>query len=220
MPPLTARNLAIRAVNVTASEVAALMPCGHPYATPEGIYDRLMQPAAAALDRNEGNQAMRIGSFMEDAILRFAESELGFKARANTKTFAHPKVRLAATPDAFPVGRMPWEIVPERALIEIKMSGRAELWQDVPPYIEWQCRAQLACTDLDVVYIVVLAAMRLLTLPVHREQDKEDQLLEAVDAFWRDHIVARVRPEPTVSAPPMPFSFEADRAIPETEAIA
>lgn len=211
MPPLTQRNLAIRAVNVTASEVAALMPGGHPYATPEGIYDRLMQPAAAALDRSEGSQAMRIGSFMEDAILRFAELELGFKARSNTKTYAHPKVRLAATPDAFPTTRMPWEIAPERAIIEIKMSGRAELWQDVPPYIEWQCRAQLACTDLDVVYIVVLAAMRLLTLPVHREPDKETELLERVDAFWRDHIVARVRPEPTVSAPTMPFSFDAAR---------
>lgn len=220
MPPLTARNLAIRAVNVTASEVAALMPEGHPYATPEAIYDRLMQPAAAALDRNEGSQAMRIGSFMEDAILRFAETELGFKARSNTKTFAHPTVRLAATPDAFPVGKMPWEFAPERAIIEVKMSGRAELWQEVPPYIDWQCRAQLACTDLDVVYIVVLAAMRLLTFPVYRDLDKEAQLLEAVDAFWRDHIVARVRPEPAAPDIATPFSFEADPAIGEKEAIA
>jgi hypothetical protein len=177
VPPLNPGNLAIRAVNVTASEVAALMPGGHPYTTPQDIYDRLMQPAAAAYDRSEGSQSMRIGSFMEDAILRFAETELGFRARANTKTYAHPTVRLSATPDAFPTTRMPWEISPERAIIEIKMSGRAELWQDVPPYIEWQCRAQLACTDLDVVYIVVLAAMRLLTFPVHREPAKEKEAI-------------------------------------------
>jgi hypothetical protein len=220
IPPLTSANLAIRAVNVTASEVAALMPGGHPYATPESIFDRLMAPAAAALDPHEGSQAMRIGSHMEVAILRFAEMELGFRARANTRTYAHPRVRLAATPDAFPTTRMPWEIAPERAIIEIKMSGRPELWQDVPSYIEWQCRAQLACTDLDVVYIVVLAAMRLLTLPVHREPDKETELLERVATFWRDHIAAGVRPEPTVSAPANPFSFDADPAIREKEAIA
>lgn len=213
IPPLTAANLAIRATNVTASEVAALMPTGHPYATPQGIYDRLMQPAAAALDRSDGSQAMRIGSFMETAILRFAEAELGFRARANTKTYAHPTVRLSATPDAFPLTRLPWEIAPERALIEVKMSGRAELWQDVPSYIEWQCRAQLACTDLDVVYIVVLAAMRLLTFPVYREPAKETELLETVDAFWRDHIVARVRPEPAVPVFTGPISFEAAEAI-------
>jgi len=220
MPPLTLTNLAARAVNVAASEVAALMPGGHPYATPEGIYDRLMRPAADAFEPNDSSQAMRIGSHMEDSILRFAQAELGFKARINTTTFKHPTVRLAATPDAFPIGRMPWEIAPEKALIEVKMSGRSELWTDVPPYIEWQCRAQLACTGLDVVYIVVLAAMRLLTFSVERKLDLEDQMLERVDAFWRDHIVARVRPEPTVSAPLSPFSFEADPAIGETEAIA
>jgi hypothetical protein len=76
---------------------------------------------------------------------------------------------------------MPWEITTERAIIEVKMSGRAELWQDIPDYIEWQCRAQLACTDIDVVYIVVLAAMRLLTFPVFRERDKEAELSDAVD---------------------------------------
>lgn len=210
MPPLTEANRLIRANNVTASEVAALMPTGHPYATPRSIYDRLMAPDTGA---DKGSQAMRIGSHMEAAILRFAETEIGFRARANARSFVHPVVRLAATPDAFVIGRMPWAIGPERAIVEVKMSGRAELWRDVPDYIEWQSRAQLACTGRDVVYIVVLAAMRLLSFPVEREAAKETALVEAVDAFWRDHILPRVRPEPAVPAFTGPFSFAAE-AIP------
>lgn len=212
MPPLTEANALIRAANVTASEVAALLPTGHPYATPQSIYDRLVTPGVAP---DKGSQAMRIGSAMEATILRFAEAEMGFKARANSRSFVHPQVRLAATPDAFVIGRMPWTIGPERAIVEIKMSGRAELWREIPDYIEWQCRAQLACTGRDVVYIVVLAAMRLLSFPVYREPNKEAELVAAVDAFWRDHIVARVRPEPAVPVFTGPISFDAAEAIPQ-----
>ncbi len=216
MPPLTQANALIRAENVTASEVAALMPSGHPYATPQSIYDRLTQPDAVFKD----SQAMRLGSFMESAILRFAESEMGFRARANSRSFVHPTVRLAATPDAFAVGRMPWEIAPERAIVEVKMSGRAELWRDVPDHVEWQCRAQMACTGRDVVYIVVLAAMRLLAFPVYRELEQEAEMLDRVQRFWTDYIVAGVRPEAAPTVPTMTFSFEADRANPKTETAA
>jgi predicted phage-related endonuclease len=210
---LNEKNALIRAANVTASEVAALMDSGHPYATPEGIYDRLTLPEAVRKD----SQAMRLGSHMESAILRFAESELGFRARANARSFVHPVVRLAATPDAFAISRMPWAMTPERAIVEVKMSGRPELWRELPSYIEWQCRAQLACTGRDVVYIVVLAAMRLLTFPVYREADKEAELVEAVATFWRDHIVVHERPVPAAAVPAMTFSFDADT---KTEAIA
>jgi predicted phage-related endonuclease len=215
MPPLTPANAAIRSENVTASEVAALLPCGHPYATAEGIYDRLTLGAP-----DISSQAMRIGSHMEHAILRFAEAEYGFRARANNRTFVHRKVRLAATPDAFALSALPWALTLERALVEIKMSGRVELWQEVPPYIEWQARAQLAVTGRDVVYIVVLAAMRLLSFAVYRDLERETELLAAVQRFWIDHIVAGVRPEPAVRVLASPFSFEADGAIPEKEVIA
>lgn len=211
MPPLTQANQVIRSATVTASEVAALMPCGHPYTTPEAIYDRIVSPH---LIQPSDNQAMRIGSAMEAAILRFAETEIGFRAKANARTFVHPRVRLAATPDAFLIGRWPSAFIEEKALVEIKMSGRVEMWREgIPPHIEWQCRAQMAVLDRDPVYIVVLAAMRLLSFPVYREADLETELLDRVDAFWHDHVAARVRPEPTVSAPTGPISFDAAEAI-------
>jgi hypothetical protein len=152
---------------------------------------------------------MRAGSFMEATVLRFAEQELGFKARANSRTYVHPDVRLCATPDAYLVGRWPNAIVAENGLVEVKMSGRPELWREVPPYVMWQARAQMAVMDRDVVYIVVLAAMRLLSFAVDREAGTEAALLAAVQRFWTDHIDARVRPLPADLAPISPFSFDA-----------
>lgn len=195
MPALTAANDLIRSQNVSASEVGALLD-GHPYATPEGIWDRLCAPEGIVRRESE---AMSLGSFFEPVILRYAERRDGFRARLNGATLEHPKVRLCATPDGYVTRAMPWALVPERALVEIKMSGRPEIWRDVPSYVEWQARAQLAVTRRDVVYIYVLVGMALLRHAVWRDIEKEERLLVAVERFWTDHVVARVRPEP---APP------------------
>ena len=212
MPPLTPANALIRSQNVTASEVAALMPCGHPYITPADIYDRI-----ALGEESKDSQAMRIGSALEDSVLRFAQSEIGFEAVPNDKTLVHPWARLAATPDAWLLSRWPSALQMENALIEVKVSGRAELWQDIPPHVDWQCRAQMAVTNRDVVYIVVLVAMRLLSFPVYRAPDQETELLDRVQRFWADHIEAGVRPSESAPAAIQTFSFEAD--TPQREAI-
>ena len=107
MPPLTPQNALLRSENVTASEVGALLG-PHPYATPEGIWDRLIGLA----DPIPPSEAMDTGSFMENAILRLAEKRLRLKARSNQRTFVHPRTRLCATPDAFVLGNT--EIKPSR----------------------------------------------------------------------------------------------------------
>jgi predicted phage-related endonuclease len=216
MPALTPENELIRARNISASEVAALV-AEHPYTSPAAIYDRLVGGGG---EPRKTSEAMSLGSFFEERILRYAEQRDGFRARLNRRTFEHPEVRLCATPDAFVVAPRPGLFVPERALVEIKMSGRGDQWLEPLPYVDWQCRAQMACTGRDTVYVYVLAGMRLLTFQLYRDPDKEDRMLDAVQSFWTNHVVARVRPEPTVSAPVMPFSFDADRATPEKEAVA
>lgn len=191
-PALTPANEAIRAMNVTASEVGALLG-DHPYMTPEGIWDRLCSPFALQLEQSE---QMQNGSFMEAAILRLAEKRLGIKARLNSRTYVHPKVRLCATPDALVAGTPP-------GLVEIKLSGRVELWRSVPEYVEWQVRAQMACTGRQTAAVCVFVGAGLRTFLLEREADKEAQLLQAVDTFWVDHIVTGVRPEPRPDIEPV-----------------
>ena len=198
---LTAANEAIRSENVSASEVGALLG-PHPYSTPEGIWDRLCSPFA--LERVT-SEAMDTGSFMEAAILRLAERRLGFRARQNARTFAHKRSRLCATPDAFVLGQRP------PGLVEIKLSGRPDIWPHagpVPEHVRWQVIAQLACTDRQTAAVCVFLGAGLRTYLMERDRAEEDRMLAAVDDFWRNHIVARVRPMPV--APVQTFSFDAD----------
>lgn len=196
MPGLTASNHEVRARNVSASEVGALMG-EHPYSTPEAVWDRLCAPETVVRRESE---PMSLGSWFEAAILRYAERRDGFRARLNARTIEHRQVRLCGTPDAFVTRPMPWALVPERALVEVKMSGRPELWSSVPPYVEWQARAQLSVTDRDVVYVYVLVGMALVRHAVWRDSEKEKRLLEAVNRFWTENVVAGVRPTPVAPA--------------------
>ena len=186
---LTAANDEIRSQNVSASEVGALLG-SHPYATPEGIWDRLCSPFA--LERPQ-TEAMDTGSFMEHAILRLAEKRLQLRARANSRTFVHKAVRLCATPDAFVVGQPP-------GLIEIKLSGRPEMWRSVPDHVTWQVRAQMACTGRQTAAVCVFVGVGLRTFLLERDPAEEDRMLAAVQAFWTNHIVTGIRPEPAVPA--------------------
>jgi hypothetical protein len=216
VPPLTEANAIIRAQNVSASEVAALV-AEHPYTDAGAIYDRLVGGGGEARKTSE---SMSLGTFFEERILRFAEQRDGFRARLNSRTFVHPTVRLCATPDAFVVRPRPGLFVPERALVEIKMSGRGDQWVEPLPYVEWQVRAQMACTGRDTVYVYVLAGMRLLAFQLYRDPEKEARMLDCVQRFWTDNIVARVRPDPAPIVPAMTFSFEADPATREKETVA
>lgn len=186
---LSAANDAIRTENVTASEVGALMG-PHPYTSPELIWDRLCSPFAL---ETVASEAMETGSWMETAILRLAEKRLQLRARQNSRTYVHKRVRLCATPDAFVLGQPP-------GLIEIKLSGRPEIWRAVPEHIEWQVRAQMACTNRNTAAVCVLVGGGLRTFLVERDPDKEAELLARVDRFWTENIVARVRPEPAAPA--------------------
>lgn len=213
MPALTPLNDEIRAQNVSASEVGALMG-PHPYTTPEQIWDRLMErgPIVDALllegkvspefaFRRSGpvrptTEAMLNGSFLEPAIAQLASKRLGLRLRASSKTYTHPLVRLCATPDYLVLGTPP-------GLVEIKLSGSRDMWSRIEPpeHVEWQVRAQMACTRRETAAICVLIGTGLRTYLLERERDKEDLMLAKVDQFWREHIVTGVRPEPSLSIP-------------------
>jgi predicted phage-related endonuclease len=194
VPALTQANQLIRAVNVTASEVAALMG-DHPYLTAGDVYDRLTGATGPVVQ----NEAMQLGSFFEDRILRFAEQRDGFRARLNARTYQHPTVRLAATPDAYMIRPPDWILLPERALVEVKMSGKQ--WNgDCPVHVEWQARAQMAVTGFDAVWVYALAGMKLSRFYIARGLALEARLLDTVSAFWSDHVNLGIRPEPAVPA--------------------
>jgi predicted phage-related endonuclease len=193
VPALTAANDLVRARNVTASEVGALLD-KHPYTNPTKIYDRLMTPA---MDEHRKSDAMAIGSFLEPYVAKYAAQRLGLRLRAATRSIEYKPTHgnlptsLCATPDYYVLG--------QPMLVEIKVSSIMYGWSedDLHPHYEWQARAQLACTNRDVCIVCALVGSTFYSIPVVRDLQKERRMLEAVDQFWYKHVMAGVRPEHT-----------------------
>jgi predicted phage-related endonuclease len=191
MPALTPDNDLVRARNVTASEVGALLG-PHPYTNPTKIYDRLMTPA---MDTHMQSEAMAIGVFMEPFVAKYAARQLGLRLRAATRTIEYkgkPPVNLCATPDYYVLGK--------RMLVEIKVSSIMYGWTEdtLHPHYEWQARAQLACTDRDVCIVCALVGSTFYRVLVVRDLQKERQMLDAVDDFWYTYVMPGVRPDTVI----------------------
>jgi len=185
VPALTPANDLIRSRNVTASECYALLG-KHPYHTPATIYDRLVSPWDYG--HPEHTEAMSLGSYMEPYIAKYAAQTMGLKVRANPRTIEHKRVNLAATPDYY--------VLNEDMLLEIKLSGIMYGWNEdeLHPWIEWQARAQMACANRSIVMVCALVGVRLYTVPVIRNMEKEERLLDAVETFMDTHVLPQVRP--------------------------
>jgi len=187
MPALTPDNDLVRARNVTGSEVYALLG-HHPYTSPTKIYDRLMTPA---MDTHQQSEAMALGVFFEKRIAQYASQYLGLRLRAATRTLEYKgPINLCATPDYYVLGKP--------MLVEIKLSSIMYGWNedDLAPHYEYQARAQLACTNRDVCIVCALVGSTFYAIPVVRDLQKERVMLEAVDKFWIENVMAGVRPEP------------------------
>lgn len=158
MPPLTADNLARRAGRVSASEIGALMPEGHPYMTAGDVWRRVHTPS---LQAQRTSLPMRIGSALEAGILALVAGENGWQVKANRHTFYARTAPLCATPDA--------RILGTDELVEVKYSSRAELWVVLPAHVYWQAQAQMACVErIERVHVVVLIGTRLISHTVER----------------------------------------------------
>jgi predicted phage-related endonuclease len=196
VPALTPDNDLIRARNVTASEVGALLD-KHPYTSPTKIYDRLMTPA---MDTHQQSEAMAIGVYLESHVARYAARKLGLRLRAYTRSVEYKgkpfpdrpaiTVNLCATPDYYVLG--------QSALVEIKVSSIMYGWTEdtLHPHYEWQARAQMACTNRDLCIVCALVGSTFYHIPVSRDMEKERRMLEAVDTFWYAHVMPGIRPVP------------------------
>lgn len=179
MPPLTVAGNRIRARNVTASEVGALLG-SHPYMSRQDIYDRLRDPIGWEAHRDPQSESMYLGVFFERRIAQYAAQKLGLKLRSNSRTIEHREFPLCATPDFL--------VLNARMLVECKLSSIMYGWDEdsLQSHIEWQARAQMAVTDRDVCIVAALVGSRFYAVPVIRNDEKEARLRIAVEEMMRD----------------------------------
>jgi predicted phage-related endonuclease len=201
MPELSARSIETRRTRIGASEVGALLAL-HPYTSPARIYARIVDGDTIAQ-----TSSMGVGKALEHPALELARDTLGLKVHACSRTYVHPDLPLAATPDAY--ARVDWTAHPEApalsglpagpGLVEIKVSGDYSLWTDLPAFVEWQVRAQLALTGRAWAFVAALVGSSLRTYLVERDAELERAMLDAVDRFDRLHLSPRI-PPPTEDA--------------------
>jgi putative phage-type endonuclease len=183
---LTERNHELRATRVGASEVAALMPWGHPYHTRSDVYARIVHGVT-----RPANAAMEMGSLMEDAVFAWGKAKADVpRARRNARTYVHPTLPLAATPDGIVLGRS--------AIVETKsVSGYADDWTDGPPrHFVTQCQAQMLVTGRQWCHLwAFVGGSRIETYLLEEDPLETAAIAIMVERFFHEHVYPRVPPE-------------------------
>lgn len=193
MPGLTEANQALRRGRVSASNVGALMPEGHPFHTKADLYAWVKH----GLDSFSGSkQAVEMGHAMEDFVLRYGSRKTGVRVRANSRTRVHPTLPLAVTCDAYEWGSK------NRIPVEIKTAAAWKLdeWQDgaYPSHYGDQVQAQLLVAGGDYGRLWGLIGGRdFREVIIPADPERQRMMAERIEAFFRDHVDPGIPPEDT-----------------------
>lgn len=165
--------------------------CGlNPYSSLLSLYaDKL-----GLLPEKEDNEQMRQGRDLEQYVAeRFMEAT-GKKVKRLNAMLVHPDHDwMLADVDRLVVG--------ESALLECKTTSvynKADFENgEIPPYYYVQVQHYLAVTGLPVGYLAVLVLNRgFYWYRIDADPNEQAKLIELESAFWHNHVLAKVPPEP------------------------
>ena len=181
--------LKMRKTGIGGSDAGAI--CGlNPYSSPMNVYQDKVTDEVADID----NEAMRQGRDLEDYVARRFMEETGLKVRRSNKMYRskeHPF--MLADVDRLVVG--------EDAGLECKTASafNGDKWKDgqIPPHYLLQCLHYMAVTGKREWYIAVAILGRQFQYQKIVWDDEVIQKLVAIErAFWDQHIIPRVMPQP------------------------
>lgn len=181
--------LAWRREGIGASDVAAIVGLSR-WGSPVSVYLEKTSGVSA-----EQTEPMAWGLLLEDVILDewVRRRDDGLEVPPGTRQ------ALAFRPDA-PHHRATLDGIAfagdtPRGIVEVKNVGTRWDSGDVPDYYQIQAQWQIHVTDLEAGWIVALhTGNRLESYPIERDQKTIDLLVERVDAFWTDHVLAERMP--------------------------
>jgi putative phage-type endonuclease len=181
---------------IGASEVGVALGLS-PYKSPRELY---LEKVAEEVIETPENDAMHFGLKLEDTVAsEFMERE-GLTVRRDNKIRIHPE-------HPFLFCNLDRTIVATNGegpgVLEIKTASSfaAEKWEtEIPiPYF-CQIQAQFACTQYTWGWFAILIDGReYRSIPVKRDDSFIDQQTAALVAWWNEHVIAGVPPEPTVA---------------------
>lgn len=178
--------LAWRKQGIGASDVAALVGMS-PWASPMSVWtDKL------GLSTDDDNDYMEFGRRAEPMLTDYFEDRTGLFVYGQQFRGAHPDhPHHRATLDGW-VAESANSTDP-LGIVEYKTTGRGT-WGEVPDNYAIQVQWQLHVAQQDHAWMGVLHDRTFATYEVERDQRSIDMLIEVVDAFWHDHVLAEKPP--------------------------
>lgn len=192
-------DLELRKTGIGASEVAAVLGL-NPWQTPFDVYARKLD----LIEQPKSTVAQRRGKYFERGVVDWYSDLTGITTEWFDKTIVHPSRRFQlASPDAWiienglRVAEVQAKTVNWRSVDEYGASGT----DDLPVYVTLQCQWTMSAASTGYGDVAALCGMdELRTYRVHRDPEIECVLLEEVERFWKDHVLARVPPAIGASA--------------------
>lgn len=188
-----------RRQGIGASEVAAIMGRS-PWATAWSVWATKCVDAVIERERNdEGTFAMRFGLHAEDFVASEWEDQTGLRVVERQRRAVHPAYSWArATLDGIVVdheGADP--MLDALGVFESKTTSDPP-WDDVPQHYVDQTLWQMFVTDLEHAYLAVVHRPFGRPEPRTYEVERDDAAIlvmrDAVESFWRDHVLTGVPP--------------------------
>lgn len=165
---------------MTASKVASVLGLS-PWESRFSLYYRM----SGQLPHDEGNEATRRGTYLEDAVCRWwAEQRTDVRIGKTGSWVNKARPWQSATPD-----RLVWSGRRVTALLEAKTSAKPEEWgrqetDEVPPYYRAQVIWQLDTLGLKVAHIAVLLSnLRFASYTIHYDADEAAWIRQEVSDF-------------------------------------
>lgn len=193
---ITAKQGTDRTKGIGSSDVPTILGLS-PWSTP---YDLWLMKTGQVPGVQE-NEAMRMGSMLEPAVLSLAAHRLGARVVKPTSTYIGAEPFMRANIDGM-VG------IAKRGsdIVEAKTTGRPDGWGEegtdqVPEMVKAQVMFQMACASSGVAHVACLMGDYGLRLKMYRVafcSDYAGYIDERIRAFW-DCVQTRTAPEGTAS---------------------
>ena len=181
--------LRLRRTGIGGSDAGAV--CGvSPYSSAMKVF----KDKTGGETEETDNEAVRTGHDLEDYVAGRFTKATGLKVRKSNfmyRSKEHP----------FMIADVDRLVVGEDAGLECKTASayNADKWEDgdIPPHYVMQCYHYMAVTGKRTWYLAALILGRKFT---YRKLEWDDALIqgliEAEEAFWRNHVAAGIMPPP------------------------
>lgn len=181
--------LDVRKKSIGGSDAGALIGM-NPYSSPLTLYMDKKDPSKP----RETNEAMRLGTDLEEYVAQRFTEQTGKKVRRDNYMYMHDE-------HDFITANVDRVVVGENAGLECKTMSSFNNYDiangEVPAYYYAQCQHYMAVMGYERMYLAILVFQKgIFVNTIERNQEFIDGMIDAECIFWNDYVVKNQMPAP------------------------